>query len=148
MSSNIVWFVDTSIMCNLLEIPGMDSEKDQIFDYFKQRLERRDYFLLPYSVILETGNHIGHARNNREELVRKFLKIINKTLEEELPWKILKIPNIDDFKRWLSDFPQHAYRGLGYGDFSIFMEWDEYRKKHGALDVRIWTLDGDLHGFD
>lgn len=146
--SNKVWIVDTSVLCNILSVPNMDQDKAQVMKDFEERISNDDSFLLPYTVIVETGNHIGHATGDRYKLAEKFItKIVQKTLNGEAPWKLMKVPDIEKVSEWLKDFPESAAREKGYGDHSIVKEWEEFVALNRGFSVGIWSLDGDLAGY-
>ncbi|MFD3413750.1 hypothetical protein [Streptomyces cyaneofuscatus] len=59
-------FVDTSILCNLLEVPGKSQHRKQVIDELKSKRERRDTdLLLPVTAIIETGNHLAQVSDGR-----------------------------------------------------------------------------------
>ena len=72
-----VRFIDTSIMCNLLEIPNMCADKERIKKEWKEVLERKETLIMPLATIIETGNHIAHISDGRARNV-KLLKIQTK----------------------------------------------------------------------
>lgn len=55
-------FVDTSILCNPLEVPGKCQDRKRVIDELKRKRDRRDTdLLLPVTAIIETGNHIAQV---------------------------------------------------------------------------------------
>ncbi|MFJ8843469.1 hypothetical protein ACIRFF_11250 [Streptomyces cyaneofuscatus] len=61
-----VEFVDTSILCNLLAVPGKCQDREQVIDELKRKRERRETdLLLPVTAIIETGNHIAQVSDGR-----------------------------------------------------------------------------------
>lgn len=146
--SNIIWIVDTSVLCNILTIPNMHQDKTQVMSDFRARITNEDQFLLPYTVLIETGNHIGHSKGNRYALAEKFINnIVLKTLEGDAPWRLMKVPSKEDIIAWVGDFPVSANTGKGFGDHTIVKEWEEMRDLHKGFSVRIWSLDNDLKGY-
>ena len=55
-----VRFMDTSIVMNLLEIPGMCQDAEKVKKEFNQAVEAKETLILPVSTIIESGNHIAH----------------------------------------------------------------------------------------
>lgn len=148
--SNKIWIIDTSVLCELLPIPGKSSEENrtQVLSDFRSRIKNKDQFLMPYTVLIEIGNHIGHSDTNRYQLAEKFItEIVQKTLDGEAPWKLMKVPDIEKVSEWLNDFPENAAKEKGYGDHSIIKEWEEYSHAHKGFSVGIWSLDNDLAGY-
>lgn len=67
-----VWFVDTSVLVNLLDLDGFNQDKKAVADGLKQRLDAKHTMILPITAIIETGNHIAHhaARRHRRDTAR------------------------------------------------------------------------------
>ncbi|MFA8451185.1 MAG: hypothetical protein ACEPOW_10860 [Bacteroidales bacterium] len=145
--SNKVWIVDTSVLCNILSIPNMNQDKAQVLADFKERIKDEDQFLLPYTVVIETGNHIGQTSDDRYALAAKFTGLVDQTIKGKAPWKLMKVPNIEKVSQWLKDFPNSAAQTKGYGDHSIIKEWKEFSSQNQGLSVEIWSLDSDLAGY-
>ena len=55
-----VRFIDTSIMLNLLEVPGRCAEKERVKEEWRFILEKKETLIMPIATIIETGNHIAH----------------------------------------------------------------------------------------
>lgn len=147
--SNKIWIIDTSVLNELLPVPhkSNNDNRTQVLADFKKRIKNKDQFLLPYTVVIETGNHIGQAPDNRFALATKFTSLVNQTINGEAPWKLMKVPNIEKVREWLGDFPNSAAQTKGYGDHSIIKEWEEYSQAHQGFSVGIWSLDADLAGY-
>ena len=57
-------FIDTSILLNILDIPGRNADKDMVTKEFKQIIkDPNQTLILPLATIIETGNHIAHISN-------------------------------------------------------------------------------------
>lgn len=145
--SNKIWIVDTSVLCNILAIPNRDQDYDRVKRAFEDRIKNGDRFLLPYTTVIETGNHIGHSKGDRKRLAIKFVKLVQSTLCGEAPWKMMKAPKAEEISVWLKDFHINAEAGKGYGDHSIIKEWEECRTLNKGYSVSIWSLDSDLAGY-
>ena len=48
-------------MLNLLEVPNMCSEAEEVKMEWKRNLEVNDVLIMPSATIIETGNHIAHV---------------------------------------------------------------------------------------
>ncbi len=83
--SNKVWIIDTCVLCELLPVPhkSNNDNRTQVLADFKKRIKNKDQFLLPYTVVIETGNHIGQAPGNRFALATKFTALVNQTINGE-----------------------------------------------------------------
>jgi hypothetical protein len=68
LSSVRVEFIDSSILCNLLDIPGKNESHTTVLEEFRARALRGTTFVIPVAAVIETGNHIeqvnegGHRR--------------------------------------------------------------------------------------
>ena len=51
-----VWFVDTSVLVNLLDLDGFNQDKKAVADDLKRHLAAKDTLILPITAIIETGN--------------------------------------------------------------------------------------------
>lgn len=78
-----VRFIDTSVMMNLLEVPGRCADSQMIKDEFRQIIDNKEVLILPIATIIETGNHIAHIsnENSRRTIVSKFGEFLRKTAE-------------------------------------------------------------------
>ncbi|MEM7657505.1 MAG: hypothetical protein AAF399_15330 [Bacteroidota bacterium] len=140
--------IDTSVFLNILDLPGRNQDRQQVLDSFQAYIQNEDTLLLPYAVIIETGNFVGQTSGNRRfDFAQKFTSIMVKCLEGNLPWKPLRIPQKQELLSWLSDFPRSASRGLGFADFSMVQELYLQRELFPQYEVQIWSLDQHLQGY-
>lgn len=75
-----VRFIDTSVMMNLLEVPGRCADSQMIKDEFRQIIDNKEVLILPIATIIETGNHIAHISNgnSRRTIASKFGELFEK----------------------------------------------------------------------
>ena len=60
---NVV-FVDTSVLCNLLPVPGFDQNAGEVREQMSARLKHDEsLFILLITTVIETGNHIAQIKN-------------------------------------------------------------------------------------
>jgi len=145
-----VAIVDTSILCNILDIPTRNQNREEVIKELAQLLKDSTTLLLPMAAIYETGNHIAQLSNggNRRRLAQIFVKEVKKAIKGEAPWQVMEVPHIEQVADWLDSFPDYAMRQAGMGDLSIIKEWEKWRKKLPNYRVFIWSLDSDLQGYD
>jgi hypothetical protein len=76
---NAVAIVDTSIFCNVLNIPHMNGERQKVMEELKEFLEDGTTLLLPMAAGYETGNHIAHLSdgNNRRRFAEDFVEQVS-----------------------------------------------------------------------
>ena len=78
-----VRFIDTSVMTNILEMPGRCSDAQKIKEEFNFAMKQEEVLILPIATIIETGNHIAHIAdgNIRRNVAAKFGQCLRKTAE-------------------------------------------------------------------
>lgn len=145
-----VAIVDTSIFCNVLNIPNMNSERERVMQQLEEFLKNETSLLLPMAAVYETGNHIAQISNggNRRRFAEAFIQQVKKAMTGEAPWQVMQLPTTEEIGEWLSGFPDSAMRGAGMGDLSIIKEWEKFKGKVPDCRVFIWSLDKDLQGYD
>lgn len=145
-----VAIVDTSIFCNILNIPNMNSSRSKVVDDFEKLVKEDTSFLLPMAAVYETGNHIAQLPNggNRRRFAEVFVEQVQQAINGDAPWIILQVPTLEEIGMWLVEFPDSAMRNVSMGDLSIIKEWEKAKKRTPYLRVFIWSLDQDLMGYD
>lgn len=142
--------VDTSILLNVVDVPGFNQQRAEVLTTFAARIEAGDHLFIPLAAIIETGNHIAHvtAGGSRRQAAERFANAVMDALNNVAPWKPLNVPSPVDLSTWLLDFPDSAMRQVGMGDLSIQKEWGQLCQKYPMSRVVIWSVDQDLQGFD
>lgn len=143
--------MDTSVFCNVIDVPGFNQDRDSVLTELGNLIQRRDTLLLPMAAVLETGNHIAQVAGGggvRRKVAQRFCDNVSMAIDGTLPWTPTPFWETEDLKGWLSDFPDHAMRGVGMGDLSIIKEWERQCDLFPRRRVTVWSLDGDLQGYD
>lgn len=75
---NKVVFLDTSVLCNVLRVPGKCQNHETVVAELRTRIDEEETLVLPTATIIETGNHIaqlldGAVRRERAERLADFL---------------------------------------------------------------------------
>lgn len=83
-----VVFVDTSVLCEILAVPGKSQRVDAIKTELAERVRDGERLILPAAAIIETGNHIaqlsdGHSRRDRAEA---FVRLLSSVTGPTPPW--------------------------------------------------------------
>lgn len=149
MSSIVL--VDTSVLLNVLDVPGRNQDHDEVLSELGDLIEAGDLLFIPMAAIIETGNHIAHMDGDgrlRRQAAERFVQVVGDALNDVAPWKPMNFPSATHLLGWLGEFPESAMRRVGMGDLSIKKEWVQLRVKYPMSRVRVWSVDSDLHGLD
>ena len=146
-----VKLIDTSILCELLEIPGKSNAASakKVKSEFAKLVGNGVRFILPLAAIIETGNHIaqngdGNVRRYKGVTLKDF---VVKSLSEDSPFLPSPLWDRGDLEAWIKDFPDSAMRGKGLGDVSIERDLQiakERLKLPSSLSIEIWSKDSHL----
>jgi hypothetical protein len=152
-----VEFVDTSVLCNLLEIPGKSQHRDKVVEELKRKLEARDCdLLLPMTAVIETGNHIAQLADGRvrRSCAERFSEVLRMVADGEAPWALNEVEWDAGHLRSLikggrtgSNLVEHACNRLGCGDLNILVERDRYLTRTSGVQATVWTLDALLSSY-
>ncbi len=90
---NAVVIVDTTVFCNVLDIPNRNGEKAIVMQKLKQFLTVDATLLLPMAAVYETGNHVAHIGNGgrRRHFAEIFVDQVKKAITGEAPWRTNKV---------------------------------------------------------
>lgn len=146
-----IGLMDTTIFCNVIGVPDYSQNRDEVLADLERHISDGVSLLLPMAAVLETGNHIANAGADgrvKRSAAERFRENVLKAVEGTVPWTPTPFWDLENLKDWLSDFPDHAMRGIGMGDLSIIKEWERQCELHPGRRVFIWSRDGDLHGYD
>src|SRR6476469_9842019 len=150
-------FVDTSIVCNLLSIPGKCSDREEVAQEHKAKQDARESFILPVTAVIETSNHIRHVPNgiDRRVCAEKFASMLRLVAEEKSPWILNEftwgrgtIQALLEGCETGMTFVEHSVGGLGGGDLCILCEKQIYRERTKISAVRVWSRDVILRSHD
>lgn len=143
-------FIDTSVMMNLLEVPGRCSDSQMIKEEFRQVLDNKEVLILQIATIIETGNHIAHINNgnSRRTIASKFGEFLKKTAEGEAPWQLYGIELDKEGLLYLADnIVENAMQQVGVGDMSIIHAYEQYKSNTPGIGrIMIWSTDRHLQG--
>lgn len=148
-----VSFVDTSILCNLIPVPGRDQDRSEVTAEMLDKQKSHEVLILPVTALIETGNFIaqisdGDARRKTAKIFEELLQLV---IKNKAPWRLHQFTwgaeFLDSFIAGGGTgirFVDHATRALGGGDLCILTERDLYRTRTGIPVVNIWTRDTAL----
>ena len=142
--------VDTSVLLNVLDVPGFNQDRDAVLDRFGELVDDGANLLLPMGAVFETGNHIAHLPDGqqRRQCAGVLRDRVRQALDGQAPWAPLQFPDARQLADWLDSFPDAAMTGLGMVDLSIKKEWERACSRHPHHRVSFWALDQHLTGYD
>jgi len=142
--------VDSSVFCNILEVPNRCQHRDQVFEQLESLIEEGATLLLPLATIYETGNHISRNGDGRQrrETAEQFRAQVDLALRGENPFTPTDINEEEEIRRWLTQFPEFAERGVEFGDMSIVEAFHKQCERHPSRRVFVWAIDSDLSNYD
>lgn len=152
-----VRFVDTSILLEILNVPGKSQAHAAVHDELMRLAEAGVQLVLPIATIIETGNHIVQVAdgNARRRCAAAFCALLEATAEGGLPWVLHSVAWDERMLRLLCEGPGQvgsfvelaAAAALGTGDLAIIAESELYATRTANVDVRVWTHDETLHAY-
>lgn len=153
-----VTFVDTSVLCELLDVPGKCAAGDAHRAELDARVEAGERFVIPITAVVETGNHIAQAkagdrRATAHRLIALLLEAVNgdgRFELHELAWDEAFLVALASGDSTGETFIDLAGSGrMGGGDVAILVERDRYVASSGFRreDVGIWTLEAVLGAY-
>lgn len=152
----MICIVDTSILCELLQVPNMSDAYPEHFEALAAKIEEGESLLVPMPAVFETGNHIGQNGSGRQrrDAAYRFVSLIRAAITGDAPFTPTPFPDVEDLRAWLNLFPDWAGRtdekgkGSGLGDLAIQREWERQRRLNPMRRVYIWSKDVHLSSYD
>lgn len=148
-----VALIDTSVLCEILGVPGKSENLADFRRQLKEKVERGENLLLPMATIIETGNHIGRCSadgNVRRAQAEQFVKTVSDALDGQAPFTPMRSIDPIVLRAWLRTFPDWVQRtdergkGSGLADLSIQHEWQHTCDLNTGRRVYIWSKDAHL----
>jgi hypothetical protein len=150
-----VTMIDTSILCELLEVPGKCEQHAAVRNEFEKRADAGERFIIPITAVIETGNHIAQADGNRRAAAERLKRLLDLARSSTAPF-ILNTTAWDD--TFLADLCDGDSTGqplidllgngqMGAGDVAILVERDRVKARSALDSVGVWTLDGVLGAY-
>lgn len=150
-----VTFIDTSVLCEILDVPGKNQRHSEILAEFGRRDEACEKFVIPITAVIETGNHIAQAEGDRRAAAERFVALIRAASASDAPFVVNTAQWDGEFLAEFCDgnATRQAFvdlagnRQLGAGDVAILVERDRFRSSGSFDAVDIWTLDDKLASY-
>jgi hypothetical protein len=149
-----VTFIDTSVLCELLQVPGMCSQHEDIRTEFELRGDDGERFVIPITAVIETGNHIAQAASDRRAAAERFVGFLTAVGESQSRFMVHLLSWDGDFLKELcagnatgQRFIDLANAKMGAGDVAILVERDRFKRDSAYTHVQVWTLDEALSAY-
>jgi len=141
-----ICIVDTSVFCNILDVPAYNQDRAHALSTLERFLDERYTLLLPLAAVFETGNHIAQLADSgaRRETALRFVDQVGKAIAGEAPWTPTPFPDQGRLAEWLTEFPDCSMRGIGLADLSIIKELERQRDLHRMRRAFVWAYDDHL----
>jgi hypothetical protein len=152
----VICIVDTSVLCELLEVPRMSDGHREHIEALLKKIDSRESLMVPMPVVFETGNHIGQngSGDQRRSAAIRFADFVREAITGNAPFTPTPFPDPDGVRKWLEEFPDWGARrddkgkGSGLCDLAIKREWDRQRLLNPMRRVYIWSKDIHLSSYD
>lgn len=147
--------VDTSVLCNVLRIPGMGnaSDFDADFKTLEGHVQAGVQLVLPLATIIETGNFVAQSTGDRHRYIEQFVKFLDATVSGRAPWVASGHATTSALVEQMltatpSSLKDHLGARIGTGDASILAEVARLRHAFGGgTTVEVWTRDSQLGAY-
>lgn len=147
-----VFFIDTSVFCNILPVPGRDQHRDAVMEELKA-LRERGTLILPVTTVIETGNFIAQLPSGgaRRAAALRFVGVLQLICAGKAPWTLHQfawdqaiLEDLISGSGTGTTLVQHAEGKVGTGDLTILAEMRAYARRAQTAAVHVWSLDDAL----
>ncbi len=148
-----VTLIDTSVLCELLQVPGKSepTRKAEMWEEVDVRASVGERLVLPVTAVVETGNHIVQSGGDRHTVAERLAAFLRLALQADSPFFVPELAFGRDFVASVADgastgqtLAQLATHKVGTGDIAILVQRDQLRGGGDFSAVDVWTLDRGL----
>jgi len=148
-----ITLVDTSVLCELLQVPGKSNSARgaDVRAEVDRRWREGERFVIPVTAVIETGNHIAQADGNRYDVAGRLVRLLQVAISEESHWRVLERRLGPEFLTSLCagdstglSLEALAAARVGAGDIAILVERDQILATTAIRNVQVWTFDEGL----
>lgn len=159
----IYCLIDTNVLLNYLDVPTKNQNKAVVSEQFKKYVSKGVKFIIPFVVILETGNIISQNGdgNTRRDIAKKFVALIEASFNSDAPFVVSDFEIKKEWQEWLNDFvdkashnkptkrPNGKFEGTSLADLSIMKELERLKEFHKKTrsKVYVWSNDIDFSAY-
>lgn len=150
-----VYFIDTSVFCNILPVPGRDQDRSEVLTDLSAR-QKRATLVLPITTIIETGNFVAQlpTGGERRAAAARFVGVLRLICDGKAPWSLHQfawdLEIVQDLIEGAGTgraLHEHAEGKVGAGDLTILAEMRAYATRVRPAEVQVWSLDADLAAY-
>lgn len=153
-----VEFVDTSVLLNILNVPGFNQDHDVVLEEFLEKAQHSETdLILPVTAVIESGNHIAQLPDGatRRQYAEGYVALLRNVASGRAPWVLHEVAWDAEIIKYLCDgvrgtgeFVEVAMRkDLGTGDLAILAERERFLTKAVVSSAVVWTLDEKLAAY-
>lgn len=147
----VVYFVDTSILDEILETPGWATRPETVQE-FKDYVSAGVQLAIPIAAVIESGNHIEQSGGHRRAAAERYVTLLDQLASGTRPWKLVAT-------EWDSSLLLRMLEGagtgralvdlldakeMGGGDTAIVVEAERLQEGSFGLRLGLWSLDSGL----
>jgi hypothetical protein len=150
-----VALLDTSILLELLEVPGRMAQGPGALalgrELRRKRQDNTESLLLPLAAIIEAGNHIARLSDGRlrRRYAQKLVSLLKLALNDQAPFKAAVDVDPGTVGGWCSEFVEWVTpQAREFTDLTIKLEWTRQCRLHPGRRVYVWSLDDHLAGLE
>lgn len=147
----ILYFLDTSILDEVLEIPGWASRPETVQE-FKNHASMGLQLAIPITAVIESGNHIEQSSGNRRPAAERYVTLLGQLISGTRPWKLVATEWDDALLQRIRDGAGTGRslvdlldaKAMGGGDAALVAEAERLQTGSYGLQVGLWSLDHGL----
>lgn len=88
-----VCFLDTSVLTNILDVPGKNQQREEVKREYRRRRDQAWHLILPVTAVIETGNHIEQLADGaaRRACGQRFVEVLERVIGGEAPFVLHEV---------------------------------------------------------
>jgi len=134
--------VDTSVLLNILDVPGRNQDRMNINRELRKLLaDEGTELLLPLVAVVEAGNHIAQLSdgNRRRRAGQRLVDLLKQAMAGEAGWVLVPFPDPDDLRKLTAGLVGRFVEGIGFADASIIAIWEKQKTRWSKRRAYIWS---------
>lgn len=142
--------VDTSVLLNLIPVPGADQQFREVHERFIQLQREHAELVLPLVALVEAGNRVARLADgaDRYRCAARLVSLARAALRREAPFILRFGPTAAEFGDVLDGLPDQSKQEIGFADAAILDAYHRVVETSPGRRVFIWTFDAHLRGYD